>query len=133
MKHIHAVAWIDHNEAHILHFNADESEQLTVHSKHRKGHLHHKSGQVGDGRSAEDRPFYQAASDALMGAEKILIVGPANAKSELEKHMKHHARDLAACIVGVETVDHPSDGQILKLARKYFDVAERIVAPGPRA
>ena len=70
MKHIHAVAWIDHNEAHILHFNADESEQLTVHSKHRKGHLHHKSGQVGDGRSAQDRPFYQAALDALMVQRK---------------------------------------------------------------
>jgi hypothetical protein len=130
MKHIHAVAWIDHNEAHIIHFNAEESEELTVHSKHQKSHLHHKSGQLGDGRAPEDHLFYQAASDALTGAEKILIVGPANAKSELEKHMKHHVKDLAACIVGVETVDHPTDGQILKLARKYFSVADRVSAEG---
>jgi hypothetical protein len=127
MKHIHAVAWIDHDEAHIFHFNADESEELTVHSKHRKSHLHHKSGQVGDGRAPEDHPFYQAVSDALIGAEKILIVGPANAKSELEKHMKRHARDLAACIVGVETADHPTDGQILHLARKYFKAVDRML------
>jgi stalled ribosome rescue protein Dom34 len=125
MKHTHAVAWIDHDEAHIIHFNADESEELTVHSKHRKSHLHHKAGQLGDGRAPEDHPFYQEVSNALIGAEKILIVGPANAKSELEKHMKRHAKDLAACIVGVETVDHPTDGQILKLARRYFDAAER--------
>lgn len=26
MKHIHAFAWIDHDEARIIHFNADESE-----------------------------------------------------------------------------------------------------------
>jgi stalled ribosome rescue protein Dom34 len=127
MTHAHAVAWIDHDEAHIIHFNADESEQLTVHSKHRKGHLHHKSGQLGDGRAPEDHAFYQAASDALIGAEKILIVGPASAKSELEKHMTHHAKDLATRIVGVEPVDHPTDGQILKLARKYFGVADRIL------
>ena len=127
MKHTHAVAWIDHDEAHIIHFDAEASEELTVHSKHRKGHLHHKSGQIGDGRSPQDHAFYQEASNALMGAEKILIVGPANAKSELEKHMKSHAKNLAACIVGVETADHPSDGQILKLARKYFNVPDRML------
>jgi hypothetical protein len=126
MKHIHAVAWIDHEEAHVIHFNADVSEEMTVHSKHRKGHLHHKSGPAGDGRAPEDHQFYQAASDALTGAQRILIVGPANAKFELEKHMKEHAKGLAACIVGVETVDHPTDGQILKLARKYFDAADRM-------
>ncbi|HEX9390302.1 MAG TPA: translational machinery protein [Usitatibacteraceae bacterium] len=125
MTHSHAVAWIDHGEAHIIHFNADESEQLTVHSKHRNSHLHHKNGQIGDGRAPEDQQFYHEVANALQGAEKILIVGPANAKSELEKHMKHHDKDLAAGIVGVETVDHPTDGQVLQLARKHFTAADR--------
>ena len=123
MKHSHAVAWIDHDEAHIIHFNAEESEQLTVHSKHRKNHLHHKSGNIGDGRAPEDHQFYQEVSDALVSAEKILIVGPANAKLELEKHMKHHAKNLAGGIVGVESFDHPTDGQILQMARKHFYTA----------
>ena len=121
MKHSHAVAWIDHDEAHIIHFNAEESEQLTVHSKHRKSHLHHRSGKSGDGRSTEDLQYYQEVSDALVRADRILIVGPANAKLELEKHMKHHAKDLAGGIIGVETVDHPTDGQILQMARKHFN------------
>jgi stalled ribosome rescue protein Dom34 len=121
MKLANAVAWIDHDEAHIIHFNADESAELTLHSKHRKSHLHHKSGQVGAGRAPLDQAFYEETSNAVSDAEKILIVGPANAKSELEKHIKIHAPGLAARIVGVEAVDHPTDGQILKLARKYFD------------
>jgi hypothetical protein len=33
---------------------------------------------------------------------------------------------LAAGIVGVEPVDHPSDGQTLKLARKYFKATDKI-------
>jgi hypothetical protein len=75
---------------------------------------------------ASDHAFYQEAANALIGAEKIPIVGPANAKSELEKHMKRHAKELAARIVGLETVDHPTDGQILRLARKYFNAAEML-------
>jgi stalled ribosome rescue protein Dom34 len=127
MDHFHAVVWIDHDEAHVIHFNPDESEELTVHSKHRRGHLHHKRGQLGDGRAPEDHDYYDLVETALAGAKEILIVGPASAKDELEKHMKHHAKALAACIVGVERVDHPSDGQILQLARKYFKAADRLV------
>lgn len=126
MQHIHAVVWIDHDEAHVIHFNPDESEELTVHSKPRRGHLHHKSGQLGDGHAAEDHDYYGLVETALAGAQEILIVGPASAKDELQKHMLHHAKLLAACIVGVEPVDHPSDGQILKLARKYFTAADKI-------
>ncbi len=127
MTHSHAVAWIDHDEAHIIHFNAEASEQLTVHSKHRNGHLHHKGGQIGDGRMPEDQQYYHEVAAALQGAERILIVGPANAKSELEKHMRHHDKTLAAAIVGVATVDHPSDAQILKLARQHFTAADRML------
>ena len=126
MKLCHAVAWIDYDEAHIIHFNAEESEQLTVRSNHRKNRLHRNSGQIGDDRAPDDDRFYQEVSDALVRAEKIFIVGPANAKSALEKHMKHHAKDLSGGILGVDTAGHPTDGQILQLARKHFNAAERI-------
>ena len=89
--------------------------------------MHHKRGQLGDGHAPEDPDYYGLVERALAGAREILIVGPANAKDELEKHMKHHAKALADCIVGVERVDHPTDGQILKLARKYFKAADRLV------
>ena len=126
MQHVHAVVWIDHDEAHVIHFNPDESEELTVHSKPRRGHLHHRSGQLGDGRALEDHDYFGKVEAALAGAQEILIVGPASAKEELQKHMKQHAKALASGIVGVERVDHPSDGQILKLARKYFKAVDKI-------
>jgi hypothetical protein len=126
MEHFHAVVWIDHDEAHVIHFNPDESVELTVYSKHRRSHLHHKRGQLGDGHAPVDHDYYGIVETALAGAKEILIVGPANAKDELEKHMKQHAKALALCIVGVERVDHPTDGQILKLARKYFKASDRL-------
>jgi stalled ribosome rescue protein Dom34 len=127
MEHVHAVVWIDHDEAHVIHFNAEQSEELTVHSKHRRSHLHHKSGQIGAGRTPADQSYLHEVAEALAGAGKILIVGPANAKAELEKHLRHHDKALAAAVVGIEAADHPSDGEILKLARKYFDGADRML------
>jgi hypothetical protein len=40
MEHFHAVVWMDHDEAHVIHFNPDETDELIVHSKHRKERLH---------------------------------------------------------------------------------------------
>jgi hypothetical protein len=47
-------------------------------------------------------------------------------QNELEKYIKHYDKALAARIVGVEAVDHPTDGQLLKLARKYFAAGNRL-------
>lgn len=40
MSHFHAVAWLDHREAHVLHFTRDEAERTLVHGQ--RVHLHHK-------------------------------------------------------------------------------------------
>ena len=48
------------------------------------------------------------------------MVGPAQAKLQLIKHMHAHDPAVAGKVIGVETVDHPSDGQLVAYARKYF-------------
>jgi hypothetical protein len=54
----------------------------------------------------------------------VLITGPANAKNELVKHIDRHAPRLMTIIAGVETVDHPSDGELVAHARHYFKVED---------
>jgi hypothetical protein len=49
-----------------------------------------------------------------------LIVGPGSAKLELMKHANKHDHLTAEKVVGIETVDHPTDGQLLAYAKKYF-------------
>jgi stalled ribosome rescue protein Dom34 len=63
----------------------------------------------------------------LEGAREILVVGPGTAKLELIKYIHRHHRDLEARVVGVETVDHPSDGQLLGYARHYFEAKDRMI------
>lgn len=131
MSHYHAVVWIDHAEAHVMHISPDdvESSVLRPANPHRK--LHHKRGMdkggaVGSGRTPEDQAFYHDVVEALKGAQEILVVGPANAKLNLIKHIHSHDQQLSDKVIGVETVDHPSDAQLLAYARTYFKAADRM-------
>jgi hypothetical protein len=63
----------------------------------------------------------------LADAGAVLITGPANAKTELLKYIHHHDFRLINVIVGVETVDHPSDAQLVAYARKYLTATDRML------
>jgi hypothetical protein len=127
MSHYHCVVWIDHREAHVIQFNPDDAEASLVHpkSKHHQ-HLHHKQSAVGSGRLPENHAYFQEVADAIKDAGEILIVGPSTAKLELFKHLHTHAPAIAARVVSVETVDHPTDGELLKFARRHFAVDDRM-------
>jgi stalled ribosome rescue protein Dom34 len=118
--HFHAVVWIDHHEARIFHFSASEADVVVVHPQHATRHIHHKANSIGSGHAAEDHDFLQSVADAVTDAGAILVTGPANAKTELINHIERHAPALKARIRGVEALDHPTDGEILALARKFF-------------
>jgi stalled ribosome rescue protein Dom34 len=126
MSHYHFVVWIDHREAHVIQFNRDDAEGSVLHPKSRHTHLHHKDGAVGAGKAPEDHAYFQAVADAIKDAGEILIVGPSSAKLELLRHLQQHAPATAARVVSVETVDHPSDGELLKFARRHFAADDRM-------
>lgn len=128
MTHLHAVVWIDHEHARVVHFNDSEAERLVLHSTHRPGKIHHKHGPSGGaGHEPEDTQYLHAVAEALKGSGEILIVGPGQEKNELMKHLEHHDKAVAACVVAVQSADHPTDGQLLALARKYFRAADRML------
>ena len=116
----HAVVWIDHQEAHVIQFNADEHENATVSTRSKHGHLHQKAGVVGSGHHVADQTYLHEVVEAVASANEILIVGPSSAKLELMKHMVKHDANIASKVVGIETVDHPSDAQLLAYAKKSF-------------
>jgi hypothetical protein len=126
--HYHAVVWIDHHEARVFHFGLTDVEQLVLHPDHPTRHIHHKANSMGSGHAAEDHAYLQAVTDSVADAGAVLIVGPANAKTELVKHIRHHSAKLMNAIVGVETVDHPSDAQLIVYTRKYFKAMDQMQA-----
>jgi stalled ribosome rescue protein Dom34 len=133
MSSYHAVVWIDHREAHVLHFTRDGAENKVVHAHPGHRQTHHRKGVVGSGNAGEDRAFFDKVADSIAEAAEILIVGPAQAGREFAKYLEKHARELAARVMAVEPADHPSDGELLKLARRYFAGADRMrTQPGTR-
>ena len=127
MSHYHALVWIDHKEAHVMHISPDDVEKSVIqpHKPHHK--LHSRVGTLGSGRAPESQDYYHQVAEALAGATEILVVGPAQAKLELIKHIHAHHPAMVDKVVGVETIDHPSDGQLVAYARKYFVAKDRML------
>jgi stalled ribosome rescue protein Dom34 len=120
MSFNHAVIWIDHQEAHVMFLSESASEAEVIKTKSSHQHLHHKGGVVGSGRLQLDEKYLHSVINAVNESKEILVIGPGSAKLELIKHAHHHDPKIAANIVGVETVDHPSDKEILAYARNFF-------------
>lgn len=125
-QHFHWVVWIDHREARLFSFTGEVAEKTVVHAEGSGEHLHHKAGPGNDGRAPVARRFYEEIARQLAGAGEILLVGPGTAKQELMRHLEAHAAPLAARVAKVETLDHPTDAQLVALARKAFKAIDRM-------
>lgn len=125
--HYHAVVWIDHQQARVFHFSPTEVEKLTLHPDHPTRRIHHKANSIGSGHASADHAYLEAVTAAIADAGEILITGPANAKTELLKYIHLRAPKVMQKIVGMESVDHPSDGQFIAFAKKYFKATDRML------
>lgn len=112
MTTFHAVVWMDHNEAHVLMFDREHVEAQRV-----KARSHHtlKHGHVG-----ADKVFFEQIARSLEGVTEVLLTGPASAKVEFRDFCRQHQPSLDKAIVNVINSDHPSDAQVVALARQYF-------------
>lgn len=124
--HYHAVLWLDHHEARVIHFNADESDSERVRPADPPRHLHVKAGSASGTHITDEPEFYRDVAEALGDAHEILVTGPSTAKTEFVKYLDKHSLPTGRCIVSVETMDHLSDNQLLVEARKFFARADRL-------
>ncbi len=130
----HAAVWLDHTEARIFHIHPsadrlhrDLVDQTTVLSP--QHHIHrHPLGHSGDGKDhpGDAKHFFHEVAHALEGTDAILLVGPSSGKLELFKYLQEHDKPVANRVVGIETVDHPTDLEIIAFAKKVFMKTDRM-------
>jgi stalled ribosome rescue protein Dom34 len=119
----HVAIWIDHKEARIFHIHPDRITEVTVeapapvHRKHSDGHPTHPD---------DAKHFFGKVVGSVEGVDEILIVGPSTAKLEFMRYLREHAHALEPKVIGIETVDHPTDGQLVAYAMKYFKRSDRM-------
>lgn len=131
MSHSHAIVWMDSKEARVFRFNASDVEKAHIQAHNPFRQVHHKAGVIGAGHMDLDAGFFDHILEGLHGATEWLLVGPANAKLQLLKHVDTHKPELRHSLVGTETMDHPTDGELLDHARRAFKAIDRMRPNSP--
>jgi len=134
MKIPHAVVWLDHHEARVCFLHEEDAKFDEQHIRAHEHHGHpHRDGHHHDDHQKQ---FFDAIIHALEPVAEVLLVGPSHTKNDLHEFIGAKKPDLHKRILGVESADHPSDGQLAAHARAFFKKADamlgtsRLIAPG---
>jgi len=119
MSAYHAVVFVDHHTAHVMPFGADTPTEPAVHE-----HRHYTRQHGSEVRSEHE--FYAQVCDALEGITEVLVVGGHTGLADFRHYVEKHRPLTAQRIVGYEVVDHPSEPQMVALARQRFARVDRM-------
>ncbi|CAN5376741.1 hypothetical protein BH10PSE16_BH10PSE16_03350 [soil metagenome] len=119
MSTFHAVIWMDHSEAHVVMFDREHVQAQRI-----KSRSHHKHQGKGD----DSHAFFADIAGALTGTHEVLLCGPGLAHNQFREWCSHHQAAVAETIVNSVVADHPSDAQLVALARQYFKKFDNMAA-----
>ncbi|MEO8144282.1 MAG: hypothetical protein ABI654_08720, partial [Betaproteobacteria bacterium] len=71
--------------------------------------------------------------DSLAGVTEVLVTGSHTAQADFRHYVEKHRPAVAKQIVGWETVDHPTEAQLVAFARQYFLKYDRTAGKGASA
>ncbi len=119
MTSFHAVVRIDHQNAEILQFDAEHVESQKI-----KTHTHHTAQHGSKVRTEHE--FFGEVCDALSDIPELLVAGSHTAQADFRHYVEKHRPALVPHILAYETVDQPTSGQLVALARKTFLKIDRM-------
>jgi stalled ribosome rescue protein Dom34 len=109
----HAIVWIDHHHAEVLRFDADEFQEQRLAEKFRFTRQHGIGGR-------SEHEFFSDVCDAITGVGSIVVAGSHTAQSDFRHYLSKQRSSLMASIVGWEIIGHPSEKELVMLARHFF-------------
>jgi stalled ribosome rescue protein Dom34 len=113
--------WIDHNEAKVFHIAASTFDETTVPAANHHLHSRPKDQETRTHNHPDDEHrFFREVAAKLVDADQILLLGPSVTKLHFLRYLQKHDPALEPKVVGVETVDHPTDRQLVAHMRGYF-------------
>jgi hypothetical protein len=124
MTLFHAVAFIDHHSAQVLQFDA-------AHVEHRKVHEHFKFTRQHASGVRSEHEFFGMVCEALDGIAEVLVVGGHTALADFRHYVDTRRPATGKRIVGYDVVDHPTDNELVALARKHFAKIDQMAGTAP--
>jgi stalled ribosome rescue protein Dom34 len=119
MTHSHAVVWTDHHSAKVLQFDDDHTAARII-REHTRHTVQHGSA------VRTEHEFFVELCDALDTVAQVLVTGSHTALADFRHFVEKHRPAMAARVVAYEPVDHPTENQLVALARKHFALLDRM-------
>lgn len=119
MSTFHAVVWLDHNEAHVAMFDKAHVEMQRIRSR-----SHHKH----QGKDHDVSALFSDVAHALTGCKEVLLTGPGLARQQFRDWCTEHRAATASSIVDSVASDHPTDAQLVAMAKQYFKKFDNMAA-----
>ena len=119
MRTFHAIVWIDHQQAHVAFFDRDHAQTQHIHSKSQHKH---------QGKSTDVGAFFADVSKSVKDCHEVLLTGPGLTRQHFTDWYKKHASALGKVIVDSVPSDHPTDAQLVAMARQYFKKFDAMAA-----
>lgn len=123
MSSSRAVLWIDHHNAQLAQLDAEHTPPQRI-----QAHTHHTRQHGSSVRTEHE--FFADVCGAISGLAQVLVTGSHQSQADFRRYVEKHHQEVAPRIVGWKTVDHPTQGQLLALAREFF-VQHDVFANGP--
>jgi stalled ribosome rescue protein Dom34 len=116
----HAVVWLDHEHADVIRIAGD------VVTSHRLKASHHDTGQHHSGVRTQHE-FFGTVCDAMAEFTMVLVTGSHMIQSELRHYIEKHRASLQPTIAGWETVDRPTEPELVARARVFFRAHDNMI------
>jgi hypothetical protein len=132
MKTHHALIWIDHHTATVLHVGRDSENSEVIASTHTPDQLHvkaHKLLAADDGNAAPDAAYMAKVIDAVHPQAEVLLAGPADAKHELMKYAEEHEKAFTKRVIKIENMERATTGELTHHARRFFGLTKPRLGP----
>ena len=113
MSLFHAVAFVDHQHADVLQFGSEHVEGSKLHERFAFTRQHGSEVRT-------EHEFFGHVCDALVGIAEVLVVGGHQGLADFKRYVNKHRPLIGQHIVAYQVVDHPSENQLVALARKQF-------------
>jgi stalled ribosome rescue protein Dom34 len=113
----HCIVALTHHAAHIYHLDGQAGGEVTI----REAAVRETDNRnAGSGKKPDHKHFFDDVAKGLTDAREILIVGHGTAKEEFKHHLESHHKQINGHVVAVESIDHPTEPQLLAMAKKKF-------------
>lgn len=113
MSRTQAVLWTDHRAAQVLRLDAEHVQEQKVRTHTHYTRQHHSGVRT-------EHEFFGEICSALGDIDDVLVTGSRTAVADFRHYAEKHRPHVAERIAAYQIVDHPTENQLIALARQYF-------------